>query len=225
MSLIRWICSRLLDQVIPCPQVTLARWQSPCQGATTPVTSATAPAGNKAGRRRQPLASALSSPLQATVPRLCLRAAAAPAGWPQLDVPAGWPQLDVPAGGCCPLEWCFSTQAPPLRAAAPTGAAGLPFGLALAAASRRPFVWGLGCGLAVGGRPCMGAGHGWPPLLLVALQAAATAAGWPPPDVPTGDSCPRKRCFSAQAPPLRAAAPMCGYRPLRAPLASLSGWP
>ncbi|RWW58887.1 hypothetical protein BHE74_00034208 [Ensete ventricosum] len=209
MSLIRWICSRLLDQVIPCPQVTLARWQSPCQGATTPVTSATAPAGNKAGRRRQPLAGALSSPLQATVPVADCRPCKRLCPW----------AVVAPASGCA------YGRAPPLRAAAPTGAAGLPFGLALAAASRRPFVWGLGCGLAVGGRPYMGAGHGWPPLLLVALQAAATAAGWPPPDVPTGDSCPRKRCFSAQAPPLRAAAPTCGYRPLRAPLASLSGWP
>ncbi|RRT63478.1 hypothetical protein B296_00030410, partial [Ensete ventricosum] len=43
-------------------------------------------------------------------------------------------------------------------------AAGLPFGLALIAASR-PLAGGLGRGLAVGGRPYMGAGRGWPPLL------------------------------------------------------------
>ncbi|RRT65899.1 hypothetical protein B296_00014575, partial [Ensete ventricosum] len=50
------------------------------------------------------------------------------------------------------------------------GAAGLPFGLALAAANR-PLVGGLGRGLAVGGRPSMGAGRGWPPLLLASFAA------------------------------------------------------
>ncbi|RWV95868.1 hypothetical protein GW17_00041463 [Ensete ventricosum] len=45
-----------------------------------------------------------------------------------------------------------------------TSAAGLPFGLALVAASR-PLIGGLGRGLAVGGRPYSGAGRGWPPLL------------------------------------------------------------
>ncbi|RZS28368.1 hypothetical protein BHM03_00061954 [Ensete ventricosum] len=63
----------------------------------------------------------------------------------------------MPAGtgpaGCCPYGML------PLRA----GAAGLPFRLALAAASNR-----LAGGL---GRPCMGAGHGWPPLLLAAFAA------------------------------------------------------
>ncbi|RWV94575.1 hypothetical protein GW17_00042875 [Ensete ventricosum] len=45
------------------------------------------------------------------------------------------------------------------------GAAGLPFGLALATASR-PLVGGLGPGLAVGGQHYMGASCGWLPLLL-----------------------------------------------------------
>ncbi|RWV93781.1 hypothetical protein GW17_00043736 [Ensete ventricosum] len=42
----------------------------------------------------------------------------------------------------------------------------------------RPLVGGLGlnrlplaAGLAVGGRPCTGAGRGWPPLLLIAFAA------------------------------------------------------
>ncbi|RZS15969.1 hypothetical protein BHM03_00047896 [Ensete ventricosum] len=93
---------------------------------------------------RQPLAS------------VTLQAVAALAGWPQPTVPAGGCR---PRGRCfCPYEWL-----PPLA-----GAAGLPFGLALAAASR-PLVGGLGRGLAMGGRPCMGAGRGWLPLLLVAF--------------------------------------------------------
>ncbi|RRT57440.1 hypothetical protein B296_00036080, partial [Ensete ventricosum] len=54
------------------------------------------------------------------------------------------------------------------RAAAPASDAGLPCGLALAAASR-PLVGGLGRDLAVGGWPCMGASRGWPPLLLAAF--------------------------------------------------------
>ncbi|RZS23772.1 hypothetical protein BHM03_00056753, partial [Ensete ventricosum] len=45
-----------------------------------------------------------------------------------------------------------------LQAVVPAGGAGLPFGLALTTASR-PLVGGLGRGLTVGGRPCMGS---WP---------------------------------------------------------------
>ncbi|RWW16419.1 hypothetical protein GW17_00019700 [Ensete ventricosum] len=60
---------------------------------------------------------------------------------------------------------------PCLRATiAPSGAAGLLFGLALDT-SNRPLVGGLGRGLAVGGRPCMGVGRGWPPLLLAGFAA------------------------------------------------------
>ncbi|RWW08688.1 hypothetical protein GW17_00027857 [Ensete ventricosum] len=43
-------------------------------------------------------------------------------------------------------------------------AVGLPFGMALVTVSR-PLAGGLGRGLAVGGRPYMGASRGWPPLL------------------------------------------------------------
>ncbi|RRT44212.1 hypothetical protein B296_00050430, partial [Ensete ventricosum] len=50
------------------------------------------------------------------------------------------------------------------------GATGLPFGLALAASSR-PLAGGLSRGLAVGGWPCIGAGHGWTHLLLAAFAA------------------------------------------------------
>ncbi|RWV84657.1 hypothetical protein GW17_00053614, partial [Ensete ventricosum] len=46
----------------------------------------------------------------------------------------------------------------------------LPFGLALAVASR-PLATGLGRGLAVGGQLYIGAGRGWPPLLLAAFAA------------------------------------------------------
>ncbi|RWW10112.1 hypothetical protein GW17_00026361 [Ensete ventricosum] len=46
-------------------------------------------------------------------------------------------------------------QVPPLRVAAPVDG--------------RPLRVGLGRGLAVGGRACMGVGRGWPPLLLVAF--------------------------------------------------------
>ncbi|RZS21390.1 hypothetical protein BHM03_00054032, partial [Ensete ventricosum] len=53
-------------------------------------------------------------------------------------------------------------------AAAPASGAGLPCRLALAAIGR-PLSGGLGRGLAMDGRPCMGADHGWPPLLLVAF--------------------------------------------------------
>ncbi|RRT32016.1 hypothetical protein B296_00036287 [Ensete ventricosum] len=68
-------------------------------------------------------------------------------GWPQLVVPA-----DVAPVGCCPCE----EHRPPLRIAAPVSDAGLPCGLALAAAGH-PLAGGLSRGLAVGGRPCMGA--------------------------------------------------------------------
>ncbi|RWV76780.1 hypothetical protein GW17_00062502 [Ensete ventricosum] len=48
-----------------------------------------------------------------------------------------------------------------------------PYGLVAArrAHKRRPLRAGLGRGLAVGGRPCMGADHSWPPLLLAAFTA------------------------------------------------------
>ncbi|RZR73187.1 hypothetical protein BHM03_00021236, partial [Ensete ventricosum] len=58
----------------------------------------------------------------------------------------------------------------PLRIATPASGVGLPCGLGMAAIGRPP-VGGLGHGLVVGGRPCMGAGRGWSRL----LQAAFTA--------------------------------------------------
>ncbi|RRT47049.1 hypothetical protein B296_00026910 [Ensete ventricosum] len=73
------------------------------------------------------------------------------------------PPLRVDRSRPCP-------QAPPLRAVAPVSGAGLPCGLALAIVGR-PLAGGLGRGLAVGGRPCMGASRGWPPLLLATFAA------------------------------------------------------
>ncbi|RWW71190.1 hypothetical protein BHE74_00021081, partial [Ensete ventricosum] len=83
-------------------------------------------------------------------------------------------QASVPAGGCCPFGLAVADRARrrcpcrllprqaalPLRVAAAPSGAGLPYGLALAAADR---------GMAVGGMPFMGAGHGWQPLLLTAF--------------------------------------------------------
>ncbi|RWW36537.1 hypothetical protein BHE74_00058436, partial [Ensete ventricosum] len=61
----------------------------------------------------------------------------------------GWPRATVPCG--CP------TAGPVVSVALPAAAA--PCGLALAAAGFS-LLWGLGRGLVVGGRPCMGAGLG-----------------------------------------------------------------
>ncbi|RWW11674.1 hypothetical protein GW17_00024699 [Ensete ventricosum] len=61
-------------------------------------------------------------------------------------------------------------QAPPLWAAAPASDADLPCVLALTVIGRH-LARGLGRDLVVGGRPCMGAGRGWPPLLLIAFAA------------------------------------------------------
>ncbi|RZS26502.1 hypothetical protein BHM03_00059844, partial [Ensete ventricosum] len=59
--------------------------------------------------------------------------------------------LQLTPTGYCPWE----RRQPPLQLAASASGAGLPCGLALA----------------VGGRPCMGASCGWPPLLLAAFTA------------------------------------------------------
>ncbi|RZS28297.1 hypothetical protein BHM03_00061870 [Ensete ventricosum] len=83
-------------------------------------------------------------------------------------------QASVLAGGChpfglavadrarrrCPCQLLPRQVASPLRVAAPPSGAGLPYGLALAVANR---------GLAVGGRPYIGAGRGRQPLLLTAF--------------------------------------------------------
>ncbi|RWV81628.1 hypothetical protein GW17_00056931 [Ensete ventricosum] len=60
----------------------------------------------------------------------------------------------------------------PAPLAAPANDAGLPCGLALVAAGY-PLAGGLGRDLTVGGRPCMGTGRGWPPLLLAAFDVKA----------------------------------------------------
>ncbi|RWW37111.1 hypothetical protein BHE74_00057817, partial [Ensete ventricosum] len=82
------------------------------------------------------------------------------------------------ASGCArgqlpPLLVCRSRpclQVPPLWDATPASGAGLPCGLALAVAGC-PLAGGLGRGQAVDGRPFMGDGCGWPPLLLAAFAA------------------------------------------------------
>ncbi|RWV92689.1 hypothetical protein BHE74_00055037 [Ensete ventricosum] len=92
-------------------------------------------------------------------------------GWPPLRLaPPPFLAARLAAGGnpfrapysrppCC----YHCGRQPPLA-----GVVGFPFELALAAASR-PLAGGLSRDLAVGGRPCMGAGRGWPLLLLAAF--------------------------------------------------------
>ncbi|RWW18899.1 hypothetical protein GW17_00017082 [Ensete ventricosum] len=63
------------------------------------------------------------------------------------------PRVVLLPAGTTPAGCCAFGRLLPLA-----GAAGLPFGLALAIASR-PQAGGLGRGLAVGGWPCMGAGR------------------------------------------------------------------
>ncbi|RWW20974.1 hypothetical protein GW17_00014889 [Ensete ventricosum] len=112
---------------------------------------------------------------------VCPRAATAPAGYcpygllplrataPASGTGLSYGLLPLRAtlaslAGFCPCE----RRRPPLRAAAPVSGAGLPCGLALVAVGR-PLAGGLGRGLAVGGRPCIGVGRGWPPLLLASF--------------------------------------------------------
>ncbi|RWV81876.1 hypothetical protein GW17_00056667 [Ensete ventricosum] len=128
----------------------LARWQPPCQGAATHAVALTSGNPLRAPCSRPPLRASHCK-------RLCPQAAVAP---------AGWLQPTVHAGVCCPHGRHFCPQALPLWAAV----AGLPFGLALALAGC-PLVGGLGRGLAVGGGPYIGAGRGWPSLLLAAFTA------------------------------------------------------
>ncbi|RZS15020.1 hypothetical protein BHM03_00046799 [Ensete ventricosum] len=139
----------------------LARWQPPCQGAATPVAGAVTllAAGLAAGN--SPLRAPYSRPPLWALhcKRLCLRVVAAP---------AGWPQPTVPAGGTSARKHCPCGLLPPLA-----GTVGLPFGLALAKANR-PLAGGLGRGLAVGGRPCMGAGR--PSSSLPSLQKCSKNA-------------------------------------------------
>ncbi|RZS15765.1 hypothetical protein BHM03_00047641, partial [Ensete ventricosum] len=138
----------------------LARWQLPCKGAATPTAGAVAPAGGRAGCGR-PAAGPLFghcaasgcahgrlSPLRDGRSRPCPWAATAPAG--------GAFAYKCHPAGCCPYG-----RLPPLA-----GAAGLPFALALVITAAP-----LQGALAVGGRPCMGAGRGSSPLLLATFTA------------------------------------------------------
>ncbi|RRT41865.1 hypothetical protein B296_00044002, partial [Ensete ventricosum] len=111
---------------------TLAHWQPPCQGATTPTAGVAAHVGDRAGRGRQPLAGALQP---------------APFVGPTL-------QSVVPAGDASPCRGHPYGQLTPLA-----GVVGLPFELAVAAANR-PLAGGLGRGLAMAGRPRMRANRG-----------------------------------------------------------------
>ncbi|RWW13298.1 hypothetical protein GW17_00022996 [Ensete ventricosum] len=82
----------------------------------------------------------------------------------------GWPWAAAHCGRHA-TSGCARGWLPPLRPTiTPASSADLPYGLVLVAVGR-PLVGGLGCGLAVGGRPCMRAGRGWPPLLHAAFVA------------------------------------------------------
>ncbi|RWV79344.1 hypothetical protein GW17_00059535, partial [Ensete ventricosum] len=85
-------------------------------------------------------------------------------GWLRATAPFGCPTID-PLCGHRAVSGCARRRLLPLA-----GAAGLPFGLA-PVATNRPLAGGLGRGLAVGGRPCMGAGRAWSPFLLAAFAA------------------------------------------------------
>ncbi|RWV81302.1 hypothetical protein GW17_00057288, partial [Ensete ventricosum] len=128
-----------------------------CAGGYYPCPLAAAlPRGGHLCGWRQPLAGALQpapfagSTLQAAVPaggrRSCDLAETGRARW-RLLLPTG-------AAPCDRRGQHFYPNAPPLAIVAD-----LPFGPALAAASR-PLVGCLGCGLAVGGQPCMAVGRG-----------------------------------------------------------------
>ncbi|RWV82408.1 hypothetical protein GW17_00056094, partial [Ensete ventricosum] len=114
--------------------------------------AATGAAGGRAGRERQPLATALQS---APIVGVVLQSAVHVDGYR----PCGLAATGRARGRL------FCRRAPPL-----TGVASLTFGLALLA-TICPLTGGLGHGLAMGAQPCMGAGRGWPPLHLAAFAA------------------------------------------------------
>ncbi|RRT35644.1 hypothetical protein B296_00036633 [Ensete ventricosum] len=80
----------------------------------------------------------------------------------------------MPLGDYCPRRRRFCLQVPPYRllslrvATAPCRRRWPPF-WAGPGRNIRPLARGLGRGLAMGGRPCMGAGRGSSPLLLSAF--------------------------------------------------------
>ncbi|RWW52221.1 hypothetical protein BHE74_00041368, partial [Ensete ventricosum] len=113
------------------------RGQGPLPRGATPAAGAAATIGSRVGHGQQPLAGALQLAPFAGV------------------VLQARPQAQSVAASS-------QGRLPPLA-----GTAGLPFGLALVAASR-PLVGGLGRGLAMGGRPYMRAGR--PSSLLPSLR-------------------------------------------------------
>ncbi|RWW13604.1 hypothetical protein GW17_00022664 [Ensete ventricosum] len=127
MSLIRWICSRLLDQVIPCPQVT-GNIYIGCPNPSFPLSVVTV-----------------------VVAAVASQAAAALARWQPSCQGAATP---VAGAWLSPLRASRSRPCP--QPSPLTGTAGLPFGLPLAAVGLgrglavggRPYM-----GLAVAGRP------------------------------------------------------------------------
>ncbi|RWW53854.1 hypothetical protein BHE74_00039607 [Ensete ventricosum] len=97
----------------------LARWQSPCQGAATPVASAAALAGGRVGRGRQPLAGALQpAPFAGTALQAAMPAggASAPTG--------GYRPLRAPLASL--LGWPWPQPTPPYRGPWPRPGRGLP---------------------------------------------------------------------------------------------------
>ncbi|RWW72730.1 hypothetical protein BHE74_00019444 [Ensete ventricosum] len=109
----------------------------------TRVISAAALVGDRAGHGRQPLVGVLQSTPHASTAL----------------------QMAVPAGDASAHRRRPCRLLPPLA-----GIAGLPCGLALAAIGHH-LAGGLSHGLAMDGWPCIGAGRGWPPLLLAAFAA------------------------------------------------------
>ncbi|RRT31273.1 hypothetical protein B296_00051037 [Ensete ventricosum] len=84
---------------------------------------------------------------------------------------AAWPRATAPFGLAAGDHhlWVPPCSLPPCGHDAAGGYR--PYGLVAAPVGGRPFRAGLGRGLAVGGRPCMGVGRGWPHLLLAAFAA------------------------------------------------------
>ncbi|RWV90733.1 hypothetical protein GW17_00047042 [Ensete ventricosum] len=101
-------------------------------------------------RRRLPL------PTSSSLPR-----GGHPCGWPRAAAPCELPAPD-PLCERRATSGCARERLSPLRA-----------GRSRPSRERlSPLLAGdVGHGLAVGGRPCMGAGRGWPPLLLTAFAA------------------------------------------------------
>ncbi|RWV95810.1 hypothetical protein GW17_00041527 [Ensete ventricosum] len=143
----------------------LARWQPPYQGAATPAAgtstgAALAGAAPTSGRpcRQQPLR-------VVPLPTGCLLVGVEPVVGHLQAV--GNSPCGVVAGGCCPL-WAPRCSRPPSSGCSCGLATGGRYHLRAGLGRRR---LPLAAGLPVGGRPYIGAGRGWPPLLLDAFAA------------------------------------------------------